>query len=212
MTSVLIVDDEQLVRRGLRLLLDLTDSVEAIAEAADGDEALAMITRYRPEVVLTDAVMPGLDGVGLIEQIRQQHGDLPVIMLTTFDEDRLVRQAIASGADGFLLKDTSPGRLAEAVAGVASGRMVIDPRVARAALLPPQTDPPPHPLAALTRAERAVAELVPQGLTNAEIAKAQSITEGTAKNHISALLHKLHCRDRVALVLLLQQFFDPHPT
>lgn len=206
MIRVLVVDDEELVRRGLRMLLELTDGLEVIAEAADGSEALAMINRYDPDVVLSDALMPRMDGVPFVRAVRDQFGTLPVIILTTFDDD-LVRGAMAAGADGFLLKDTSPQQLGDGIRAVHAGRMVIDPRVARAALHH-GSGPDPDPLAVLTRAERAVAELIPQGLTNAEIADRLSITEGTAKNHVSSLLRKLDCRDRVALVLLLQRVFS----
>lgn len=207
MIRVLVVDDEELVRRGLRMLLELTDGLEVIAEAADGSEALAMINRYDPDVVLSDALMPRMDGVPFVRAVRDQFGTLPVIILTTFDDDDLVRGAMAAGADGFLLKDTSPQQLGDGIRAVHAGRMVIDPRVARAALHR-GSGPDPDPLAVLTRAERAVAELIPQGLTNAEIADRLSITEGTAKNHVSSLLRKLDCRDRVALVLLLQRVFS----
>lgn len=207
MIRVLVVDDEELVRRGLRMLLELTDGLEVIAEAADGSEALAMINRYDPDVVLSDALMPRMDGVPFVRAVRDQFGTLPVIILTTFDDDDLVRGAMAAGADGFLLKDTSPQQLGDGIRAVHAGRMVIDPRVARAALHR-GSGPDPDPLAVLTRAERAVAELIPQGLTNAEVADRLSITEGTAKNHVSSLLRKLDCRDRVALVLLLQRVFS----
>lgn len=207
MTKIVLVDDQELLRRGVRLLLEAAGGIEVAAEAADGHEALAMIAKHRPEVVLADARMPGMDGVELVRRCVREHPGLPVVILTTFDSDELVRDAVRAGAAGFLLKDVSPERLAEAVASVRDGGIVIDPRVAgvalRAAAFAPDAEP--DELAALTRAERAVAVEVAAGRSNREIAAALVLAEGTVKNHVTALLRKLSARDRTALALLLSR-------
>lgn len=200
---VLLVDDQQLLRRGLAMLLSTADGIDVVGQAADGAEALAVLGRDLPDVVLTDARMPGVDGVELAERCRQRWPDLPVLILTTFDDEELVRGALAAGAAGFLLKDTSTDALADALRAVAEGGMVIDPRVARIAMSRDRGRTAPDPLAVLTRAERQVAELVADGRTNAEIAAELVLAEGSVKNHVSALLRKLDQRDRTGLALAL---------
>jgi len=203
---LLLVDDQQLLRRGLSLLFETIDGVEVVGEAADGNEALAVIEKVRPDVVLTDARMPGMDGVALVTACAERHPDLPVLVLTTFDDDDLVRGAIGAGAAGFLLKDSSPEALADAIHAAHDGGLVIDPRVARAATRPPRdASERRHPLTVLTPAERAVAEHVALGETNTEIAAALVLAEGTVKNHVSALLRKLDHRDRTGLALFLHR-------
>ncbi|WP_394276033.1 response regulator [Luteococcus sp.] len=201
MTRILLVDDQQLLRRGLRLLLETKDGLEVVAEAADGHEALAVLPSTEVDVVLTDARMPGMDGVELVRQLTARHPGLPAVVLTTFDDEDIMTGAMAAGAAGFLLKDVSTTRFAEPIAEVAAGGLVIDPRVARLALGrgAERTDP----LAVLTRTERLVAEQVARGATNGEIAAAMHLSEGTVKNHVSALLRKLEQRDRTGLALTL---------
>ena len=207
MIRIVLVDDQELLRRGLRLLLEAAGGIDVVAEAADGHEALTMINKHHPEVVLADARMPRMDGVELVRRCARDHPGLPVVILTTFDSDDLVRDAVREGAAGFLLKDVSPERLAEAIAAVRDGGIVIDPRVAgvalRAAAFVP--DAVPDELAALTRTERAVAIEIAAGRSNREIAAHLVLAEGTVKNHVSALLRKLAVRDRTALALLLSR-------
>ncbi|MFT3871615.1 MAG: response regulator transcription factor [Nocardioides sp.] len=207
---VVVVDDQELIRRGLRLLLETTEDVEVVGEAADGKEALAVIGKTNPEVVLTDAQMPGMDGLGLLGELAGRPDAPPTIILTTFDQDRLVRSALEAGAAGFILKDASIEELVVAIKAVADGGLVIDPRVARAAVShgrANQPDPDTNsPLALLTPAERAVAMLVATGATNAEIAGELVLVEGTVKNHVSSLLRKLNQRDRTGLALLLNRY------
>lgn len=206
MTSVLVVDDQRLLREGLRLLLETVDGVAVVAEAGDGLEALAMIDKYAPDVVLTDARMPGMDGIDLVAACRTRFPRLPVLVLTTFDDEDVVLGSLGAGAAGFLLKDVSPERLAEAVGAAQRGELVIDPRVALLAVQA-RASPADDQLAVLTRTERVVAEHVASGSSNREIADAMVIAEGTVKNHVSSLLRKLGQRDRTALALLLRGYF-----
>lgn len=203
MIEVLLVDDHRLLRDGVRLLLETVDGINVIAEASDGHEALAMIDRHGPDLVLTDARMPGMDGIDLVAACRERHPRLPVLVLTTFDDEDVVHGALDAGAAGFLLKDVSPETLAEAITAVTRGEMVIDPRVARTALRPPSRASA-DPLAALTRTERVVATHLSCGRTNREIADAMVIAEGTVKNHVSAVVRKLGQRDRTATALLVR--------
>ena len=203
--QVLLVEDQQLIRRGLAMLLATAEGVEVVAQAEDGREALDVLSRTTVDVVITDARMPRMDGVELTAQCVREHPGLPVIVLTTFDDDELVRAALAAGASGFLLKDTSVEELTKAIWAVIDGGMVIEPRVARAAIQVKRAAD--GPLAILTRSERVVAELVARGLTNSEIASRLVLAEGTVKNHVSALLRKLDERDRTSLALTLYKAF-----
>ncbi|MDO5697014.1 MAG: response regulator transcription factor [Dermatophilus congolensis] len=203
MIRIIVVDDQQLLRRGLSLLFETIDDVEMIGEAADGREALAVIAKMSPDVVLTDARMPVMDGVQLVAACAKSHPGLPVLVLTTFDDDELVRDALSAGAAGFLLKDSAPEALAEAIRAAHSGGLVIDPRVARAAFSHSEAPAATGPLTLLTQSERAVAERVAQGESNAEIAAALHLAEGTVRNTVSNLLAKLGQADRTKLALTL---------
>lgn len=213
---IILVDDQQRLRRGLSMLLSTVDGLEIVGEAADGLEALAVIARHRPDVVLADVRMPGMDGIELVSRCAAEHPELPVLLLTTFDDEPVVTGALAAGAAGFLLKDTSTDTLAGAIRSVAGGGMVIDPRVARIAMrrngrqegTAEGSDAGAEPeggevLTVLTRTERLVAELVADGRSNAEIAAELVLAEGTVKNHVSSLLRKIGARDRTALALTL---------
>lgn len=203
--KAVIVDDQELMRRGLEMLLSTSD-VEVVGHARDGQEALAVINTSAPDVVLADARMPQLDGVGMLRALRGAGNATPVIILTTFDDEDLVRDALDAGASGFLLKDTPTDDLVHAMTAVVEGGLVLDPRVARVALRPPK-QAAESPLAVLTRAERAVAAEVATGATNAEIAERLVIAEGTVKNHVSSVLRKLGQRDRTSLALHLSRYF-----
>ena len=208
---VLVVDDQQLLRRGLIMLFGTVEGVDVVAQAAHGDEAMAVLRAKRIDVVLADAKMPVMDGIELVRQCARSHPGLPVLVLTTFDEPDIVRGAIAAGAAGFLLKDTSIESLAEAVRAVAAGGLVIDPRVARLAFTTDgsRREGNESPvLAVLTPTERKVASLVAEGLTNQAIAARMVLAEGTVKNHVSTLLHKLQAPDRTALALTLYKAFQ----
>jgi DNA-binding NarL/FixJ family response regulator len=197
---VLIVDDQELLRRGLRMILETDPAIEVVGEAENGMRALALIPELAPDVVLADARMPVLDGLGLVQQCAASHPGLPVLVLTTFDDARLVRDLLDAGAAGFLLKDISTDALTDAIRQVLDGGLVLDPRVARAALSSAQ---PAHRHPILTDAERAVADLVARGMPNAEIAARLHLAHGTVKNTVSALLRKLEEPDRTALALRL---------
>jgi len=203
---VLVVDDQELLRRGLRMLLETEPDIEVVGEAENGMHALALIPASAPDVVLADARMPVLDGLALVSQAAKAHPGLPVLVLTTFDDALLVRSLIDAGAAGFLLKDVSTEVLARAIREVVAGGLVIDPRVARSAIRLPAGD---TSLPQLSTAEQAVARCVALGLPNAEIAERLQLAHGTVKNTVSVLLRKLAVRDRTALALRLSRELDP---
>ena len=194
MIRVLIVDDQQLLRRGLKLLLAQSPEIQVVNTCASAAETLVSLHNSEVDVVLADAVMPGMDGPELVEQCRTLWPSLPVIILTTFDDATIVRRSIKAGATGFLLKDVSPTTLAEAITAAYDGHPYVDPRVAHLLALPSR-------FAGLTPTEKTVAELVGRGLSNREIAAELHLAEGTVKNHISALLRKTQVPDRTRLAL-----------
>ena len=194
MIRVLIVDDQQLLRRSLKLLLAQSPEIQVVTTCASAAETLVSLHNSEVDVVLADAVMPGMDGPELVEQCRTLWPSLPVIILTTFDDATIVRRSIKAGAAGFLLKDVSPTTLAEAITAAYDGHPYVDPRVAHLLALPSR-------FAGLTPTEKTVAELVGQGLSNREIAVELHLAEGTVKNHISALLRKTQVPDRTRLAL-----------
>lgn len=209
MIRVLVVDDHQLLRRGLVMLFGTVQGIEVVAQAAHGAEALAVLGSLPVDVVVTDAKMPTMDGIELTRRCQELYPDLPVLVLTTFDEPHLVQGAIGAGAAGFLLKDASIEALAQAVRAVADGGMVIDPRIARLALASSADEGATEApiLAVLTPTEREVAVLVSEGLSNRAIAERMVLAEGTVKNHVSSLLRKCDAPDRTALALTLYKAF-----
>lgn len=202
MIRVGLVDDQTLVRSGIRGLLDLTDDIRVVAEAADGEAARAMLATHSLDLLLLDVRMPGCDG---IELLRRPPAQLPpTIMLTTFDDDEALLEAMRAGARGFLLKDISLERLAEGVRAVAGGATLCRPGLTervRASYRPAQGAPAPAGAADLTRREIEILALMAGGLSNAEIGAALGVSEGTVKNHVSSILSKLGVRDRVRAVL-----------
>lgn len=202
MIRVGLVDDQTLVRSGIRGLLDLTDDIRVVAEAADGDAARAMLATHSLDLLLLDVRMPGCDG---IELLRRPPAQLPpTIMLTTFDDDEALLAAMRAGARGFLLKDISLERLADGVRAVAAGATLFRPALTervRASYQSAQAAPAPAAAAGLTRREIEILALVAGGLSNAEIGAALGVSEGTVKNHVSSILSKLGVRDRVRAVL-----------
>ncbi len=205
---VVLVDDQALVRTGFRMILDETPDIEVVGEAADGLTALEVIDRVHPDVVLMDVRMPGLDGIEATRRLRVSGRPVPrVIILTTFDLDEYVFAGLRAGASGFLLKDTLAADLLAAVRVVAAGEAVAAPTVTRRLIAHFLGTEPIRPdradrLAALTAREREVLTLIARGLSNAEIAAALHLSEGTVKTHIGRILSKLNLRDRVQAVIL----------
>ncbi len=204
---VVLVDDQTLVRTGFRLVLDETGDIEVVGEAADGTQALDVVARTRPDVVLMDVRMPGLDGIEATRRIRTSRHPAKVIILTTFDLDEYVLTGLRAGASGFLLKDALAADLISAVRVVAAGESVAAPSVTRRLIAHYLGSTPPKPaadrrLAMLTGREREVLTLVTRGLSNAEIAAVLVLSESTVKTHLGRVLAKLGLRDRVQAVIL----------
>jgi DNA-binding NarL/FixJ family response regulator len=205
MIRVVLVDDQTLMRRGLRGLLELTADLQVVGEAADGEEALRVIAETAPDVVLLDVRMPRLSGVEVLKSLRAAGKLPPAILLTTFDDDAVLLEGIRAGARGFLLKDVSLERLTAAVRAVAAGETLIRPAVTERVLRGLEGIPrdfesldPPDPL---TRREIEILRLMAGGYSNREIAEAFGTSEGTIKNHASSILSKLGVRDRTRAVL-----------
>ena len=202
-----LVDDQTLVRTGFRLVLDETGDIEVVGEAADGAQALDVVARTRPDVVLMDVRMPGVDGIEATRRIRSGAHPAKVIILTTFDLDEYVLAGLRAGASGFLLKDALAADLISAVRVVAVGEAVAAPSVTRRLIAHYLGSAPARPatgerLAALTGREREVLILITRGLSNTEIAAALVLSESTVKTHIGRILAKLDLRDRVQAVIL----------
>ncbi|VEG30144.1 response regulator [Actinomyces howellii] len=216
---VLLVDDQALVRHGLRRLLELENEVLVVGEAGDGAEALELVRGgLEVDIALVDARMPVMDGPTLVARLCAEHPEVSTLLLTTFDEDELVLSSLAAGAGGFLLKDVEPEDLVQAIRSVRARTMVIDehvaprlvaritqdpPAVGRRPVLTSPAGPPGAP--ELTPRELEIAGMVAQGASNREIAEALYLTEGTVKNHVSSALRKLGLRDRTQLALALRR-------
>ena len=208
-TRVAIVDDQPLIRTGLRTMLEHGGDIEIVGEADDGEEAVALARRERPDVVLMDVRMPVLDGIQATRRITAdpQLRDVRVVVLTTFDLDDYVYASIRAGASGFLLKDARPEDIVSAVRVVAAGEALLAPSVTRRLIEEFAQRPEPAPeaspgLAALTDREREVLTLVGRGLTNAEIAERLYVSPATAKTHVSHIMTKVYARDRAQLVVM----------
>jgi len=204
---LVIADDQALVRDGFCSILNREPDLEVVAEAADGAQAVAAVTRTRPDVALLDVRMPVMDGLQAGRRILAAPGPPRVLMLTTFDADEYVYEALRSGASGFLLKDVRSGQLVEAVRTVAAGQSLLSPSITRKLierfiLAGPAAQEPPRELSDLTPREREVLLLIAEGLANAEIAARLYLSEATVKTHVNRLLAKLGLRDRVQAVVL----------
>jgi len=205
---VLLADDQALVRAGFRALLDATEGLEVVGEAADGDAAVRLAIERVPDVVLMDIRMPGSDGLAATARIIADHRlrEVRVIVLTTFELDEYVFAALQAGASGFLVKDTEPDELLHAIRVVASGDALLSPGVTRRLIAEyasrARTAPPTARLDQLTEREREVVALVAEGLSNDEIAARLYLSPATAKTHVSRAMVKLGVRDRAQLVVL----------
>jgi len=209
--SVLLADDQPLLRRGFRMILEAEPDMIVVGEAGDGEEAADLARRHGPDVVLMDIRMPGTDGIEATRCITASDARVRVLVLTTFDLDEYAFGALRAGASGFLLKDVRPAELVAAIRTVAAGDAVVSPRVTRRLLeeyaqvlpLPEAQREQAYPqLSALTEREREVLIAVAQGLSNTEIAASLYVSEATVKSHVGRILAKLGLRDRVQVVVL----------
>ena len=212
MIRVLIVDDDALVRAGLSMMLAGSEEVRVVAEAADGAHVNAAVDAYRPDVVLMDIRMPGVDGLAATEQLRRREGAPHVIVLTTFDADDHVLRALRAGAAGFLLKDTPPPEIVRAIRLVAAGDAMLSPAVTRRLIQHVADDgvasrraQARERLDRLTDREREVAVAIGQGKSNADIAAELYMSVATVKAHVSRLLQKLELDNRVQIALLVRE-------
>ena len=206
---VLLADDQAMVRAGFRMILELEEGIEVVGEAQDGEEAVAAARRARPDVIVMDVRMPRLDGVAATRRVVEEIEPTPrVLVVTTFDEDEAVYEALRAGAAGFLLKNAPPEQLVEAVRAVAAGDGLLAPEVTRRVIeefarrSPPAAVPGADALDELTERELEVLRLMARGLSNGEIAERLVITPGTAKTHVGRILMKLGLSNRVQAVVL----------
>jgi DNA-binding NarL/FixJ family response regulator len=205
---VLLCDDQALVRSGFRLILEAREDVEVVAEAEDGHQAIELARETDPDVILMDVRMPNVDGVEATRRLVSGGTRARILILTTFDLDEYVYEAIRAGASGFLLKDVQPAQLVDAIRVVAAGEALLAPTVTRRLLdrfaqtLPETEAKPPPELETLTERELEILKLLAGGLSNAELAERLFLSETTVKTHISSVLRKLGLRDRVQAVVL----------
>lgn len=205
--TILLVDDQRLMRDGLRTLLELEEDLTVVGEAGTGEEALARYAALEPTIVLMDVRMPGMDGVEATRRLHSQWPEVKIIILTTFDADEYIFEGLRAGARGYLLKAISGDELAVAIRKVAAGQALIDPAVTRkvvdafARLAPPMRTINAGLAEPLSEREQAILKLVATGLTNREIAERLYLAEGTVKNYVTSLLGKIGVRDRTQAAL-----------
>lgn len=210
---VLVVDDQRLVREGIASLLDIQEGVAVVGTAVDGQEAVEKATELSPDIVLMDVRMPVMDGIAAARQIRRQHPECQVLMLTTFDDEEYVIRSLQAGASGYLLKDIPAEDLAQAIRLTHAGIYQLSPTVAGKLIgqLGAKAEPPAPPSADvaathnLTERELEVLRLIATGATNREIADQLVVSEGTVKNHVSSILSRLGLRDRIQAALYAHQ-------
>jgi DNA-binding NarL/FixJ family response regulator len=203
---VLLADDQQLFRQGMRTLLSVQPGIEIVAEACNGEEAVRLATVHRPDVVLMDLKMPVLDGVSAIRRLRNELPSCRVLALTTFDDEELIFEALRAGAAGYVLKDVSAERLVEAIGVVARGEHFLQPSIVTKvvtglARMPERAPRPPIEALGLSDRETEVLRMIATGAANKDIANALCIVEGTVKNHVTSILLKLKVQDRTQAAL-----------
>ncbi|MFN6463821.1 MAG: response regulator [Nostoc sp. DedVER02] len=211
MIRILLVDDQHLIRQGLKSMLESNAEMQVIGEAENGQRALEQIPALQPDIVLMDVRMPVMDGVAATKAIAQQYPDIKVLVLTTFDDDEYVFQAMRLGAKGYLLKDTEPDELILAIQSVYKGQTLLGPGLFEKALTPiaapvSSVQPPPE-LAQLTPRELDVLRLIASGANNREIAESLFLSENTVKNYVTSILSRLSLRDRTQAALFAHSFF-----
>ncbi|WP_373528560.1 response regulator [Nostoc sp.] len=202
MIKVLLVDDQSLIRQGLRALLELEPDLEIVGEAENGEQAINLVAEFKPDVILLDIRMPIMDGVAATREIQKRFPKTKILVLTTFDDDEYVSAALQNGAMGYLLKDTPSEELAVAIRAVHKGYTQLGPGIVKKLLTqfshvaPTQSLPVPSNLVELTPREKEVLRLIATGANNREIAHQLYISEGTVKNHVTNILNRLNLRDR----------------
>ncbi len=207
---IVLVDDQSLIRQGLKALLELEPDVEVVGEAENGQNAIALVETLRPDILLLDIRMPFMDGVAVTREVGQHFPDTKVLILTTFDDDEYVAQALRYGAKGYLLKDTPSEELASAIRAVYKGYTQLGPGLFEKAIpkvAVPSTSPPPG-WEQLTPREKEVLRLIAAGANNREIAEKLYISEGTVKNHVTRILSQLGLRDRTQAALVAHSFLQ----
>ncbi|GAB4176943.1 MAG: response regulator transcription factor [Coleofasciculaceae cyanobacterium] len=210
MIRILLVDDQSLIRQGLRALLELEPDLEVVGEAENGHSAIALVETLHPDIVLLDIRMPLMDGVAVTREIGQRFSETKVLVLTTFDDDEYVAQALRYGAKGYLLKDTPSEELAAAIRAVDKGYTQLGPGLVEKVISKTPTPPTSPPLGweQLTPREKEVLRLIAAGASNREIAEALYISEGTVKNHVTRILSQLGLRDRTQAAIVAHSFLQ----
>ncbi|MBW4667887.1 MAG: response regulator transcription factor [Cyanomargarita calcarea GSE-NOS-MK-12-04C] len=214
MIKVLLVDDQSLIRQGLKALLELEEDLEIVGEAENGEIAVKLVEEFHPDVVLMDIRMPIMDGVATTREIHQRFPKIKILVLTTFDDDEYVTAALQSGAMGYLLKDTPSEELAVAIRAVHKGYTQLGPGIVKKLLtqfpnIPGNKTPsPPTYLAELTPREKDVLQLIAKGASNREIAQKLFISEGTVKNHVTNILNRLNLRDRTQAAIIANTYLS----
>ncbi|MGW0350795.1 response regulator [Streptomyces anthocyanicus] len=199
--KVLLVDDHQVVRRGLRTFLEVQDDIEVVGEAADGAEGVDRAQELKPDVILMDVKMPGMDGVDALRRLRELDNHARVLVVTSFTEQRTVVPALRAGAAGYVYKDVDPDALAGAIRSVHAGHILLQPEVAGALLSQEESSSGPGRAGSLTEREREVLGLIADGRSNRKIARALVLSEKTVKTHVSNILMKLDLADRTQAAL-----------
>lgn len=212
MITVLLVDDQHLIRQGLKTLLELEPDLEIVGEAANGQEAVKLVEILQPNVILMDIRMPLMDGVAATREIKQKFAQTKILVLTTFDDDEYIKAALQNGAMGYLLKDTPSEELAVAIRAVHRGYTQLGPGIVKKLLTQfpattsTQSSSPPVTLTELTKREKEVLRLIATGANNREIAQELYISEGTVKNHVTNILNRLELRDRTQAAIFANSF------